>query len=275
MWTATNTSRQGDVLVVLTNQELEHELADLKLAIAQSQLKRRVHQQQRELAKATSRGRDTAARSRVGCAEKQIQVAHLVVCAPCSGQVIGRNLQALRGRYLERGSDLLAIGNEAAKEVRLSIAQQDIDAFRGRLDVPLRAYLPGCTILQAPLTKIEPRASTLPLDASLCAPHGGPLPVRRSSDSARQADTRTSSNFSRRDSRAACRLDRRRVNKFAPGNVPWWPCTRMNRSADISTTRCSELGGCKAVSPPACGLRGIGFQPAFSGPDRFPACRLC
>ena len=41
--------------------------------------------------------------------------------------------------------------------------------------------------MQAPLTKIEPRASTLPLDASLCAPHGGSLPVHRSSDSASQA----------------------------------------------------------------------------------------
>ena len=177
----------GDVLVVLTNQELEHEVADLKLAIADSQLQRRVHQQQGELAKAQAE-EETLRTLERRLAEKESQVTHLVVCAPCSGKVIGRNLPALVGRYLERGSDLLAIGNETAKEFRLSIAQQDIDAFRGRLNVPLRAYLPDCTVLQAPLAKIEPRASTLPLDASLCAPYGGSLPVRRRSDSAGQAE---------------------------------------------------------------------------------------
>jgi hypothetical protein len=146
-----------------------------------------VYQQQGELAKAQAEEeRLRTLESRV--TEKESQVAHLVVRAPCCGKVIGRNLPALHGRYLERGSDLVAIGNEAAKEVRLSIAQQDIDAFRGHLDVPLRAYLPGYTVLQAPLAKIEPRASTLPLDVSLCAPCGGTLPVRCRSDATDQTE---------------------------------------------------------------------------------------
>jgi hypothetical protein len=178
---------QGDTLVVMANRELEQQLATLKLTIAESQLKRRVHQQQRELALAQAE--EEALRTLESqLAEKQEQVAQLVVRAPCNGQVIGRNLQALRGRYLERGSDLLAIGDESAKEVRVSIAQQDIDAFRAQLGMPLYAYLPGCASLQAPLAKIEPRASTLPLDASLCAPYGGPLPVRRHDKSDRPTD---------------------------------------------------------------------------------------
>ncbi len=169
---------QGDVLVVMSNLELELQAAALELAIDESQLKRRVHQQQRELAMAQAE-EEVLRMLESQWTEKQEQVAKLIVRAPCDGQVIGRNLQALRGRYLERGSELLEIGQEAAKEIRVSIAQQDIDAFRARLGTPLRAYLPGCAALSAPLAKIEPRASTVPLDAALCAPHGGPLPVRR------------------------------------------------------------------------------------------------
>jgi putative peptide zinc metalloprotease protein len=177
----------GDVLVVLSNPALEYQLAELQLSISESQVKRRVHQRQRELAKAQAE--DEKLRTLESqLADKQQQVAHLVVRAPRSGKVVARNIQTLRGRYLHRGSDLLMIGDEASKEIRLSIAQQDVDTFRARGDAPLRAYLPGCPVFEASLARIEPRASTQPLDAALCAPHGGPLPVRRSGQGTHPAD---------------------------------------------------------------------------------------
>jgi len=176
----------GDVLAVLTNQELEQDRALLELAIKESQLKRRIHQQQQELAKAQAE-EETLRVLESRLADKQQQVAQLVVRAPCAGQVIGRNLQALEGRYLERGSDLLAIGNEASKAVRMSIAQQDIDAFRTRVGSRLRAYLSGVPTLHAPLTKIEPRASAVPWDGALCANHGGTLPVRQADSTLQSA----------------------------------------------------------------------------------------
>jgi len=180
----------GEVLVVLSNPALEHELADLKLAIVDSQLQHRVHTQHGALAKAQAEEENLRALENRR-AEKQAQVDSLVVRASCSGHVIGRHLPRLLGRYLDRGSVLLAIGNETAKEVRLSIAQQDIDTFREHLASPLRAYLAGSAVLQAPLAKIEPRATLLPLDASLCAPYGGALAVRQRSDAAAQAGAET------------------------------------------------------------------------------------
>ncbi len=173
----------GDVLIVLANPELEHELSKLGLEIEACQLKRRIHQQQREMAKVQAEEeklRTLESRH----AEQREQVAQLVVLAPCAGKIIGRNLRSLHGTWLKQGSDLLVIAHEDAKEIRVSIAQEDIDAFRACVESPLRAYLPESVVLQVPLAKIEPRASTLPLDPALCAPLGGSLAVRRVSDAA-------------------------------------------------------------------------------------------
>jgi hypothetical protein len=117
-------------------------------------------------------------------AEQQRLLAKLIVRAPRAGKAIGRDLDRLQDLYVEKGSQLLTIGDESLKEIRLSIAQQDIAAFRLRFDAPLPTYLPACAVLWAPLTKIEPRASIQPLDATLCAPYGGPLAVRKGADSA-------------------------------------------------------------------------------------------
>ena len=167
----------GQVLVVMTNDELQYALRKLALSIEASRLKRRIHQSQLELAKSQAEEEELRTLEKQ-YAEKQEQVAHLVVVAPCAGKVIGRNLSTLEGTYLKKGSDLLSIGNESAKEVRMSIAQQDIGSFRASMHRTLRTYLPGTAVLRAPLSKIEPRASAVPLDVSLCAPHGGDLAVR-------------------------------------------------------------------------------------------------
>jgi putative peptide zinc metalloprotease protein len=176
--------RAGDVLAILANLDLEHELASLEVALAESQLKRRVHVGHGESAKAQVE-RETLRTLENRLEEKRQQVARLVVRAPCSGNVIGRNLQWKCGTYLPQGSELVTIGREDGKEIRISIAQQDLDTFGRCLGEPVRIGLPGRGDLQAPLTLIEPRASKRLWDAALCARHGGPLPVRPRSDTGR------------------------------------------------------------------------------------------
>jgi hypothetical protein len=61
----------------------------------------------------------------------------------------------------------------------LAIRQADRDAFQDRLGNTVRAYVPGADVLRGTLTKLEPRASSVPVDPSLGAPYGGPLAVRR------------------------------------------------------------------------------------------------
>lgn len=168
----------GEVLLVLVNRELECETRRLAVDLDEARLHRRVLEQQRELAKAQAEDeRIRTLESRLS--EKQAQVAQLVVRAPRAGQIIGRRLESLNGTWRERGSDLLAIGDESAKEIRLSIDQEDIEQYRTLVEGELHAYVPGVKPIQGKLAKVEPRATTKPLDASLCAPCGGILAARQ------------------------------------------------------------------------------------------------
>lgn len=112
------------------------------------------------------------------CDEKRQQLEQLIVRAPRAGNVVGRNLDALEGRYLAQGSPIVAIGDESAKEVRVSIALEDILSFRSHLGADVSVYFPDSHALVAPLSRIEPGASTTPPHLSLCASHGGDLAIR-------------------------------------------------------------------------------------------------
>ncbi len=171
----------GQVLAVMSNEDLSHEVAELAVAISQSELKRRIHQRQGEMAKFQAESQQLRTLEKQH-AERQHEVDHLVLRAPCRGKVIGRDLASLAGQYLTKGSRLLSIGDESAKEIRVSIAQQDMLSFRAHIGQAIRIYLPAGRVLLATLTKVEPRASATPIDDSLCAPHGGVLAVRNVSD---------------------------------------------------------------------------------------------
>lgn len=111
--------------------------------------------------------------------EVRTQVEQLTVRAPEAGKIIGRRLEALRGVYLEEGDKLLEIGNDKQKEIRLSIAQNDLDRFQSQVGKPVDVSLPGHDALACTLTKISPRATLEPEHDALCAPFGGPLTVCR------------------------------------------------------------------------------------------------
>jgi putative peptide zinc metalloprotease protein len=169
---------EGDVLAVLESAELQQELADLELAVEQSHLKARMHEKSQHLAAYQAELENAEALAKKH-REKQSQVDGLTIRAPVGGRVIGRNLDALDGRYFSAGSAIVSIGAENRKEVQIAISQDDVDAFAACVDRPLTARLVGGVRLDAVLQKVNPRASVTPPHPSLCAPNGGPLPVRQ------------------------------------------------------------------------------------------------
>ncbi len=172
-----NHVEKGQVLVEMFNDILAHELAELELEIQQSRIQRRIYRRQRELAQAQAESKKL--RTLEGRYDERCEaLEHLTVRAPCAGEVVGRNVDALEGTYLTRGSHLLSIGDEVAKEVRLSISQHDMSDFRNHTGTTVRLYFASNRPLRSMLTKVEPRASVTPLDMSLCAPNGGALAVR-------------------------------------------------------------------------------------------------
>jgi putative peptide zinc metalloprotease protein len=182
---------QGQLLAELANPDLDFELAELEVQIAESRIKMRLHELNREMAQrqAEEENLQTLLERRD---EIQEEVHGLIVRAPRSGKVVGRSLESWEGVYLAKGNEILSIGDEAAKEVRLSIAQSDITAFRHHVGQDIRLYLPNLPLVQSSLSRIEPRASVVPLDTTLCVPNGGSLAVR---DKPESSDMESSLDF--------------------------------------------------------------------------------
>jgi len=110
--------------------------------------------------------------------EKTKEVDSLIVRAPLGGTIVTSNLESLKGTYLNRGTEILAIGSGDKKELMISIAHHDAEIFTGHLNHPAWVRLHGRQGFFAPLMEVSPRASIVPKSRALCAPHGGPLPVR-------------------------------------------------------------------------------------------------
>ncbi|MGB6044005.1 MAG: efflux RND transporter periplasmic adaptor subunit, partial [Pirellulales bacterium] len=170
---------QGDVLAVLQNDDLELELAGLDLRIEQSRLKRIAHQTRHEMAAYQAEQKEVESLKKQK-AEIKAQVHQLTMRAPAAGTVLRRRLDGLAGIYLKQGDEILSIGNNSQKEIRLSVAQQDVEFFRSALDATVQVRIAGGTKIQATLTELEPRASQEPPHLSLCATNGGSLAVQQS-----------------------------------------------------------------------------------------------
>jgi len=167
----------GQLLIELNNPELVRELADLKLQIRQSELRARKHEQKGELAAKQAEGKQQEG-LRTQLAEMQIQVDRLTVIAPEGGQIIARNIASQLGAYLEQGDEILSLGDETKKELRLSIDQNDLHAFTERVGKPVRIDVAGRPLWSSALEKVIPRATIALPHPALIAANGGPLPVK-------------------------------------------------------------------------------------------------
>jgi putative peptide zinc metalloprotease protein len=174
----------GQIIAVLVNDELEYELADLKRKIAISELNLRTFQHKDDLAelKAEEQKLDALEKRRT---EKIEQLARLVVRAPAAGIIISRQPESLVGKYLSKGSEVVLLGNEQFKEIRLSVDENDADAFFAQVGLPVWIRAGGC-VLSNPLSEIEPRANLEPLHPALAATKGGPLPVQHKAKDAQE-----------------------------------------------------------------------------------------
>ena len=170
----------GQVLARLENPELPNQLELLELNTKASKLRCRMHRQRREMASHQAESEQLAAYE-TQLAEKQKQVEGLSIRASSAGQIIGRTLPQLVGTYLDEGQALCQIARESAKEIQLSIHQDDVESFQERIGQRL-AIRSANGLAYASLTRISPRATEHATHPALCASHGGPLAVRQASE---------------------------------------------------------------------------------------------
>jgi putative peptide zinc metalloprotease protein len=177
----------GQILAVLQNEELELELADLNLALEQSEVKSRIYEHERRMAAWQAEAK-TVESLQKKCLEKQVQVDKLTVRAPASGRVISRDPETLLGVYLEPGDEIISIGNEIHKELQIAISQDDLIPFKTAVGRSLQVRLPGGRVFPAPLLRISPRASLQCFHSALSAVNGGPLAVKANKSDADERD---------------------------------------------------------------------------------------
>lgn len=168
--------RRGEVLAVLSNPDLKAELGDLELAMAIRQNKARVYRSSGRMA-AYQAESETLAALKKQHAEKQREVDGLTIRAPETGNVLGRQLRHHRGSYIQKGEEILSVADVRLKQVRISIAQDDVEAFESQLGHRVRFRAPGVPALTCYLDQVAPRATIEPPDPALCAPAGGVLAV--------------------------------------------------------------------------------------------------
>jgi putative peptide zinc metalloprotease protein len=174
-----HTVEAGQIIAVLANDELECEKNDLQREIDSSHLTIRTLQHKDEIAalKAEQQKLEALEKRRD---EKIEQISRLTVRAPARGTIVSRRPESLVGRYLSEGSEVVLLGDEGEKEIRLSVDQDDVDAFYCQFGKPVTVRA-GKQLITNTLSHIAPRASLEPLHPAIAATRGGPLPVRSKS----------------------------------------------------------------------------------------------
>lgn len=172
--------KAGQLIATLENEQLQLELGELEYSIEQSMLKCRALKQREELAAFQAEQKKLESLEKQH-AEKFDEVLQLTIAAERGGTVIVRNPQALLGTYAKVGTEIVSIGDEAHKELRVVIDQQDVDRFSAYVGNRVSIRLPGATRFESVLTRLPPRASVELRHPSLYAPNGGPLQVRSKS----------------------------------------------------------------------------------------------
>lgn len=167
---------QGQLLFRLENAELQLEVEQLRADLTEAENAVRALRFDAKTAESQSEfERLMGLRERLQ--EKLKHLKSLDVRSPINGTVVSGEPASLLGAYLREGDEVLVIGSEGSKELRLSIAQHDVEAYGEHVDQPLRIRVHGVEPFLAALTSVAPQATLEPRSPAFCATYGGPLPV--------------------------------------------------------------------------------------------------
>ena len=180
--------KAGDLLMVLENPELKSELKTLEIALAQNEYRQRgAIGEQDASAQLVFQEIQNSLREQISQIKRKSRGLNLV--AQRDGQVIGRNLQQLVGKYIREGDALMVIASESEKELVAVVHQERVEEVRAETgnEVPIRSV--SYRDVHGRLDRVEPRATIRLPEPSLSATQGGPLAVRQASHDESIQDT--------------------------------------------------------------------------------------
>ncbi len=174
--------KKGDRLLSLRNLNQSSWLEQLKLDRRRSEVRRDLYYQHEELASYQSELKQVEALT-TKIAEQEAYVASLDIRAESDGRVYGGDLENLQGRYVQKGTLLMAIADERKKELLLVVPQEGIEFFRDAKGREISFRVSGWAGRSAAvLQRVSPRATVEIPHFALATVAGGPLVVRNTSE---------------------------------------------------------------------------------------------
>lgn len=176
----------GMALIKLANPELMNQLRQLELEEQRLNLEIEKFRADGQTSQVIAENQ-MLKKTRAELKYKRDLVDSLMIRATVDGKVQIRELQTLRGRYVQPGDELMVIANQNQKQILASISQHQFDGIQqtstareitNQVADSGRFYVPETGLNFAPLTTFSPKATLTPVSPLLCANVGGPLAVK-------------------------------------------------------------------------------------------------
>lgn len=166
----------GDLLLTLRNEDVTTKLLDLQKQLAQQDLRvQTASGEHNSGALNVLQGtRESLLRQLNECRK---QTDGLEIRAGRSGLIISRELHNLLGTFASAGMELMTIGVEEDKELKLSVRQRDLSVATGLVGQSVRVRIGTHDAVRATLVRVNPRASRSIPHPALAATNGGALTV--------------------------------------------------------------------------------------------------
>lgn len=167
---------EGQLLVSLRNDDVSNQFHDLEQQMAQEELRL-----QTAAGEHNSGALNVAQGNLVSLArqleECKKQLDGLRIRSARAGKVIARDLPSLIGTFAKAGMELMTIGREQEKELRLSIGQRELSVSTSLVGKPLKVRIGTHAVVSGRLLRVNPGASRAIPHPAMAAVNGGPLAV--------------------------------------------------------------------------------------------------
>ena len=169
--------KKGDLLLVLSNKELETQIAKTNAEIGKARIRARSMQNSGEI------GAWQAEVASIEALEKRLDelksnANKLRIHAKQAGEVIANNLDTKLGSFVLPGTELLSIGDPEQKEAVALVAQQHVADLQDNLGQSVTLRIWGSSELaKATLDVVDPKTSDEVTHFAFAGIYGGPLDV--------------------------------------------------------------------------------------------------
>ncbi len=175
------TVKQGQPLARLSNPKLVDEYEQKRIQVAMAQEKSlhltaesKIAEMQAEQSRVESLSRELRILAK--------QVESLTITAPCDGVFISNSFDRMTGDFIMEQHVLGIIADPTKLAVEMSVAQQDIDRFKGQSNESnpaVRVRVAGLKSTTGVIQRIAPQATDSLKDPVLAATYNGPIAVRQ------------------------------------------------------------------------------------------------